>query len=193
MSAPYTWLLGLAAAGTLAQLTGGAAVAGAPAASPAASAAQAAQPLLTIQQLMDARIDPAADALWDSVAFIATLKGEEDRRPRTPAEWRAVRRSALALIAGVDALSLPGRRVAADAKAPGPGELSAGEIQQRIDADHRAFERHARPLEAAARKALAAIDARDADALMSAGGQIDEACEACHVIYWYPNQLRPPR
>jgi hypothetical protein len=38
----------------------------------------------TIQELMDARIDPPADALWDSVAFIASARGEEDRRPLLP-------------------------------------------------------------------------------------------------------------
>jgi hypothetical protein len=26
--------------------------------------------------------------------------------------------------------------------------------------------------------------------LMNAGGVIDAACEACHVVYWYPKQLQ---
>jgi hypothetical protein len=129
---------------------------------------------LTIQQLMDARVDPSADVLWDSVAFIATLKGEEDRRPRTPAEWDAVRRSALALIDAVNELSMPGRRVSSIDKQPGPGELRTSEIQRLIDADPGAFARRA--------------GARDADALMKAGGVIDEACETCHLTYWYPHR-----
>ena len=37
-------------------------------------------------------------------------------------------------------------------------------------------------------QALAAIDARNPQALLEAGGAIDAACEACHVTYWYPNQ-----
>jgi cytochrome c556 len=45
-------------------------------------------------------------------------------------------------------------------------------------------------LKSAAQAALAAIDAKDADALMNAGGVIDKACEACHMTYWYPNQAR---
>src|SRR5437764_65820 len=36
----------------------------------------------TIQDLMDGIIDPSADVLWDSVAYIATTKGIEDRQPR---------------------------------------------------------------------------------------------------------------
>ena len=35
-------------------------------------------------------------------------------------------------------------------------------------------------------EALAAIDKKDADALSDAGETIDEACEQCHLKYWYP-------
>jgi cytochrome c556 len=178
----YCWI----AAGVLARLA-----CAAPA--PAAAPADPSQRELTIQELMDARIDPSADALWDSVAFINSAKGEEDRRPRTPAEWNAVRQSALALIGAIDDLSKPGRRVAAIDKEPGPGELSVSAIQQLIDADPGAFARRAKVLGSAAKKALSAIDAKDADALMSAGGVIDEACEACHVKYWYPHQAEASR
>ena len=41
---------------------------------PPTPAGNSPQRSLTIQDLMDARIDPSADVLWDSVAFIATLK-----------------------------------------------------------------------------------------------------------------------
>jgi hypothetical protein len=144
---------------------------------------------------MDGIIDPAADVLWDSVAYIATPKGIEDRQPRTDDEWKTVRNSAITLIEAANLLSMPGRSVAA-ARAPtvappALGELSHAEIQQRIDTSHDAFRQFARNLQDAALKALAAITAKDAQGLMDAGGTIDEACEACHVTYWYPNQNRP--
>ena len=170
----------------------------------------------TIPDLMDGIIDPAADVLWDSVAYIATPKGVEDRQPRTDDEWKTVRNSAITLIEAANLLSMPGRRVvaahtptapvaptaaaaaaapiaaAAPADAPpGLGELSHAEIQQRIDATHNSFTQFARNLQDAGLKALAAIDAKDAQRMMDAGGTIDEACEACHVTYWYPNQKRP--
>jgi cytochrome c556 len=156
---------------------------------PAASRSASAAPAATLQELMETRIDPAADSLWDSVAFIASEKGEEDRRPRTPAEWAAVRNEAEKLIEAATELEMPGRRVSTLLAAPGPGELSAADIQLRIDADFAAFAKRARVLQSAAQKALAAIDAKDADALMNAGGVIDAACEACHIVYWYPQQL----
>ncbi len=163
------------------------------AANPADAPAAPSQPDLTIQQLMDTKVDPSADVLWDSVAFIATTKGEEDRRPRTAAQWDAVRRSALALLGAVDELAVPGRRVASGARKPGPGELDTSAIQRLIDSNPDAFARRARGLRSAATQALQAIDARDADALMNAGGLIDEACEACHVAYWYPSQAQAAR
>ena len=149
----------------------------------------------TIQDLMDGIIDPSADVLWDSVAYIATTKGIEDRQPRTDDEWKTVRNSAITLIEAANLLSMPGRTVAAthapsDAP-PGLGELSHAEIQQRINATHDGFTQFARNLQDAGLKALAAIAAKDAQGLMDAGGAIDEACEACHVTYWYPNQQRP--
>jgi cytochrome c556 len=145
----------------------------------------------TIQELMEGQIDPAADALWNSVAFIQSPSGTEDRRPRTDAEWRAVRAHTITLIEATNLLSMPGRRVKSGDSPVGPGELSPTEIQQRIDASHDSFVRFAGLLQDAGLKALAAIDAKDAQGLMDAGGVIDEACEACHVTYWYPNQKRP--
>ena len=35
-----------------------------------------------------------------------------------------------------------------------------------------------------------AVDAKDKDALFSALNDIDQACEGCHVRYWYPNDQR---
>jgi len=149
----------------------------------------------TVDDLMEGLIDPAADALWDSVAYIANASGIEDRQPRTPEQWQAVRTSAVNLIEAANLLCMPGRIVADDraGNPPGPklGELDPAEIQQRIDASHEAFVQFARGLQAATLQALAAIDARNAQGLMDAGATIDEACEACHVTYWYPNQRRP--
>lgn len=144
---------------------------------------------------MDAIVDPSADVLWDSVAYIATTRGVEDRQPRTDQQWRAVRNSAITLVEAANLLSMPGRSVAGAPKPSdppaGPGELNRGEIQQRINTTHAAFTQLARNLQNAGLQALAAIEARNAQGLMDAGGTIDEACEACHLTYWYPNRNRP--
>jgi len=147
----------------------------------------------TIQDLMEGQIDPAADALWDSVAYIATLSGTEDRRPRSDADWAAVRREALILIEATNLLIMPGREVRSDAATVGLGELTPAEIQARIAASRPGFVQLAGGLRRAGLEALAAIDAKDPERLIDAGSTIDAACEACHVVYWYPNQQRPGR
>ena len=42
-----------------------------------------------------------------------------------------------------------------------------------------------------ARQVRQAIDARSAQRLLVAGERIDQACEACHVRYWYPDAEKP--
>ena len=44
--------------------------------------------------LMDSMVDPSADIIWESVATNVTATGKEDKQPRTPEEWAAVRRGA---------------------------------------------------------------------------------------------------
>lgn len=145
----------------------------------------------TIRELMDSTVDPSADALWDSVAVIYSMSGEKERKPRTPEEWLAVRRHAITLIEATNLLVIEGRHAAPAGTQPGEGELSPLQIDQRIAADRAAFVQFAHALHATATKALEAIDNRDSEALLQAGGDIDAACEACHVTYWYPNQKIP--
>jgi cytochrome c556 len=136
------------------------------------------------------QIDPAADVLWASVATISNAAGVEERQPRTEAQWAEVRKSALALIQGADALTLPGRAVApAGSKAEGEGEGSESvpDMQKAVDSDHPRFVAMAHALRLTAEKALAAIDRRDPQALFDVGGEIDEACEHCHRAIWYPH------
>jgi cytochrome c556 len=145
----------------------------------------------TIKELMDSVIDPAADDLWGSVEFIASQAGVEDRRPRTDEEWKAVRRRAITLIEATNLLVMQPRHAAPSGTQAGEGELTPAQIDKRIADSRPAFVQFAHGLEATAVKALRAIDKKDADALFEAGGEIDEACEACHLTYWYPNQKIP--
>ena len=142
----------------------------------------------TIKDLMDGVVDPSADYLWDSVATIVTRKGTEERRPRTDEDWKNVRRRAIALAEAPNLLMMEGRKVARPGeKSENPGiELGPEDIQQILDGDRATFIQRAHALQDAALKALAAIDRKDVDGLSDAGETIDEACEQCHLKYWYP-------
>jgi hypothetical protein len=142
----------------------------------------------TIKDIMDSVVDPSADFIWDSVSTIVTRKGTEERRPRTDMEWKEVRRRAIALVEATNLLIMDGRKVAKPGeKSENPEvELGPDDIQGLIDADHASLIKFAHGLHDAGMKALAAIDKKDADALSDSGEAIDEACEQCHLEYWYP-------
>lgn len=148
------------------------------------------RPVASLHDLMSGLVDPAADALWNAVATISTKDGTEHRRPRTDAEWTALRREALLLAEAANLLAIDGRAVVLPGEkidgAGAPGARSAEEIAASIASDRARFAAFARVLQQSVAPALAAIDRRDADALFDSGGAIDEACEACHQAFWYP-------
>ncbi len=140
---------------------------------------------------MDYMVDPAADGLWNSVAIVYTRTGVDHRQPRTDDEWKAVRGQAVALMESMNLLVMDSRHAAPAGSVPGEGELTPAEIDQRMAASRAAFVGFAQGLRTAGQKALVAIDKKDAGGLLDAGGDIEEACEACHVTFWYPNQKAP--
>jgi hypothetical protein len=141
---------------------------------------------------MDAIIDPAADDIWDAVATTVTAQGAEEHQPRTDQEWLALRRRVIDLAEATNLLVIDGRRVARTYVPPdGPGVLDSIGVQGRLDRAPEAFAGYASGLREAALLALAAVDGRDANALLKAGGKIDAACERCHQAYWYPGQKIP--
>ena len=154
------------------------------------------EPLLqspsTIKDIMDSMVDPSAEYIFDSVAQIADERGIREKAPHTNEEWKEVRRRAVQLLEAPNLLVMRGRRVARPReRAENPEvELQPEDIQKLIDADHPAFSVRALTLQDAANAALQAIDAKDAKALFDAAGQLDKACENCHLRYWYPNDER---
>jgi len=147
------------------------------------------QPLASIREIMEAETDPSADALWDSVQITVTTAGEDRHQPRTEEEWKAVRRNALILIESTNLLVMEGRHIVPAGFQPPTGEADPRILQQRLDSNRAAFNGFAQTLRGIGIKTLAAIDAKDTEQLFQLGGDIDEACEACHLVFWYPSDL----
>ena len=146
----------------------------------------------TIKDLMDAMVDPSAEYLFDNIVEIVDETGIIDKTPKTDEEWKEVRRRALMLVEAPNLLVAPGRKVARPGEKPEYPEVEIGpeQIQKLIDDDRDAFVRRARRLQDAAVLALKAIDARDKKELFAKLGDVDKACESCHLHYWYPNDKR---
>lgn len=159
-----------------------------PAASASAEAAPY-RPTSTIKDLMDSEVDPSADYIWDAVATVITEKGIDERFPKTAKEWAEIRRKAVTLVEATNLLIMPGRMVAHPGeKSDNPGiELAPEEINAILEKDRGTFVKHALALNDAAMNVLKAIDAKDKEKILDGGAAIDEACESCHKIYWYPD------
>lgn len=165
----------------------------APHADHAPDIASSIQPVATLRELMQSEVDASADSIWDAVETTTSKSGDENKQPRTPEEWQEVRRNAIVLIEAANLLTVDKRRLAA---APFPAEaagaLDSTEIEKRIATNRAAFNQYALTLRQTAQTMLTAIDAKDPQALVSAGGVLDEVCESCHMTFWYPNQSIPP-
>ena len=146
----------------------------------------------TIKDLMSAMVDPSAEYLFDNIVVIVDEKGIIDKMPKTDDEWKEVRRRALLLFEAPNLLVTPGRKVAepGDKAENREVELGPEQIQKLIDGDRDAFVHRAQRLQEAAVLALKAIDARDKKELFARLGDVDKACESCHLHYWYPNDKR---
>lgn len=127
---------------------------------PPAPAAPPFHTILDLKQFMKLVIDPATDGVWDSVKTIVTKKGTEEIRPKTDEQWAAVVSSAATVAEAANLLMLDGRAL-----------------------DKNEWMAAARRLTDTAEKAMKAAEAKDPDAVFAAGGEIYEACRACHQRY----------
>jgi hypothetical protein len=165
----------------------------APASEPAKTAWVAdVKPTLTIRELMTHFIDPTADFVFDAVVYDSSAAGTNHAVPVSDDDWAKVERGAWQLAESANLLMIP--RKAEPPDTPGlelrPGErspeLSGAEIEAKIDADRAKWNRHADALRVSSLKALEMVKTRKPDAILEAGTEIDNACESCHLEYWYP-------
>ncbi len=118
------------------------------------------KPVVDTKLLMQAVIDPNADIVWDAVKWIDTVQGSEEIRPRTEEQWAAVRNAAVTVAESGNLLMMAPR--AKD------GDAWMKMAQQMIDTGQ---------------EAIKAADAKNADRLFTVGGEIYDACSACHAKY----------
>lgn len=168
---------------------------------PPPPAASFLKPVASFLDLMEGQIEPSSKIIWDAVSTENTAKGPVEHLPKTDADWKAVRLSALQLAEAANLLVMEGRKVANEGQTlrdpPGPTDYLPERAQQEIAANRDTFVAFARALQDTAMAAVASTDKRSVDGLLEAGGAIDEACEQCHKRFWYPEaaagDAQPPR
>ncbi len=161
----------------------------------------------TIKDIMDSMVAPSGNFVFSAVETVSDEHGvhqiapldttfTEDVGDTSPAyyqdNWQSLRLRLMVLIEAPNLLVMPGRKVAPpNVTSQNPQiELQPWQIQKLIDSDRPAFIRRARRLQQAAEVAMEAVDEKNTEALFQAQATLDDACEGCHLRYWYPNDKR---
>ena len=79
----------------------------------------------------------------------------------------------------------PGQKIDGDGTAGAP---TTKEVQKVLDAKPAVFRGFSQALASAMDQIVAATQKKDAKTLAEVSGNLDQICEDCHKIFWYPNQ-----
>lgn len=120
-------------------------------------------------------IDPAAIALWGRAGELINESGVIDLAPDTPEEWAAAESEAAIVAEGGNLLLLPGRVRVIQGKDGKPDPSDGGDWTKfSLEMTKRAL---------AVKEATAA---RDKGKMFETGGDLYQACVACHDKYYVP-------
>ena len=148
------------------------------------------KPVVSVKELMRDMIDPASDFVFDAVKVESTKTGSVERLPKTDADWDRIRIGAVTLAEGISLLKIP-RPFAPpgdenNSRGPEPSELSPAQIKAKLEADPVLWNAKIEALRNVGLEVLEIVKNRKTDELWEAGDNLDQACEACHIEYWYP-------
>ena len=152
------------------------------------------KPVVSVKELMRDMIDPASDLVFDAVGAVVTKSGTVERGPKTDADWDRIRSGGVMLAEGVYLLKIP-RPFAPpgdenNSSGPEPEELSPAQIKAKLEADPVLWNAKIEALRNVGLEVLEIVRKRDAHELWDAAENLDQACESCHIIYWYPGDKK---
>jgi hypothetical protein len=146
----------------------------------------------TLHEIMVSLVTPASNGVWtipDSIADPDSAEGKA-QAANIDADWTKVQQAAVLMAEIPNLLAMEGRLVVTPgAKLDGEGQggnLTGAQIQEKLKTDRAAYLERLRVLQTASLDVLAAANKRDYEGVLNAGGKIEEACEACHKQFWYP-------
>ena len=158
-------------------------------AKPGAPSSAGLKPDATILEIMDTLVVPTSKVVFEAVST-ETVQGKEvQKQPKTAAEWATVRESALKMVEASKLLAMDGRHIARNMNAkPKEGELGPKEIEALLAKHRPEWNKFAREFGDVANAAVKAAEKHDVDGVFGAAGDLDTACENCHLTFWYPDQ-----
>jgi cytochrome c556 len=156
-----------------------------------ALAADAPEP--NLHNLMKDIIAVQAQVIWDVGNGAQNNQGEIDPAKVSAADWTKmagaagqVKRAAQSLVTAAHVTAAaPGQKLQDEEN---PGAFKAKDVQKAIDGQPKVLSAMAQALVNSMNQVLAATAKRDGHKLTEVSGDLDEVCEACHKVFWYPNQ-----
>lgn len=150
------------------------------------------KPVVSVKELMRDMIDPASDYVFDAVGTVITKNRVVERVPKTEEDWDRIRIGAVMLAEGAYLLKIP-RPFAPpgdenNSTGPDPEELSPSQIEAKLEKDKVLWNAKIEALRNVGLEVLDIVRRKDTNELWDASDNLDQACESCHLEYWYPNE-----
>jgi len=150
------------------------------------------KPVVSVKELMRDMIDPASDFVCDAVGTVITKGKRIDKIPKTDADWERIRIGAVTMAEGAYLLKIPRPFAPAgdenNSAGPEPAELSPSQIKAKLLADPVLWNAKIEALRNVGLEVMEIVKRKDVNELWDAGENLDQACESCHLEYWYPGE-----
>jgi len=150
------------------------------------------KPVVSVKELMRDMLDPASDFIFDAVKIVTTKGRTVETTPKTEADWDKIRIGAVTLAEGVALLKIPRPFAPSgdenNSTGPDPEELSPAQIKAKLEADPVLWNAKIEALRNVGLEVLEIVKTKKADELWQASDDLDNACESCHVKFWYPGE-----
>jgi hypothetical protein len=150
------------------------------------------KPIVSVKELMRDFIDPASDYVFDSIGTVIIKGKVTETMPRSDADWDKVRMGAVMLAEGVYLLKVPRPFAPAgdenNSTGPEPEELSPAQITAKLQKDPVLWNAKIEALRNVGLEVLEIVKKKDANELWDAADNLDQACENCHLEFWYPGE-----
>ena len=137
-------------------------------------------------------LDPASDFVFDAVGVTLTRNGTTEKEPKTDADWERIRVGAVTLAEGAYLLKIPRPFAPSgdenNSAGPDASELSPAQITAKLERDPVLWNAKIEALRNVGLEVIDLVKRRDAKELWDATENLDQACESCHLEYWYPGE-----
>jgi len=148
------------------------------------------KPVVSVKELMRDMIDPASDYIFDAVKIVTTNKGTVETVPKTDEDWAKLRIGATTIAEGVYLLKVPRPFTPPgdnnNSTGPDATELSPAQIKAKLEKDPVLWNAKIEALRNVTKEVLEIVEKKNTEELWEASYNLDQACESCHLQYWYP-------